>query len=68
MCLRYILEGLDEREILDIDRQAEVANCSITEYRFDHGRPVLERYNFVAPLAEAEAPVTRAPDASVAAG
>ena len=68
LCLRYILETLDEREILAIDAQAEVANCSVTEYRFDAGRPILERYNFVAPLADAQAPVTRAPDAPVAAG
>ena len=68
LCLRYILETLDEHQILAIDAAAEVSNCSVTEYRFDAGRAVLERYNFVAPLAEAAAAVTHAPDASVAAG
>ena len=68
LCLRYILEGLDEHEILAIDAAAEVANCSITEYSFDAGRPVLQRYNFVAPLISAQSSVTREPDMPVAAG
>lgn len=67
LCLRYILEGLDEATILDIDRAGDVANCSVTEYGFDGGVPALMRYNHVAPVA-AQAPVTRAPDAAVAAG
>ncbi|TRW16880.1 histidine phosphatase family protein [Glacieibacterium frigidum] len=67
LCLRYILEGLDEATILDIDRAGDVANCSVTEYEFGGGAPALVRYNHVAPVA-AQAPVTRAPDAAVAAG
>ena len=40
LCLRYILENLSEAEILAIDKQGDVANCAITEYRFDpDGRP-----------------------------
>ncbi|HWL83840.1 MAG TPA: histidine phosphatase family protein [Roseomonas sp.] len=55
LCLRYLLEGLTEEEILAIDRQADVANCGITEYAFDGslgsgGGLVLRRYNFTAPL------------------
>jgi ribonuclease H / adenosylcobalamin/alpha-ribazole phosphatase len=70
LCLRYIIETLDEATILAIDRKGDVANCAITEYRFDangspHGTLVLTRYNVVAPV-EAE-PVTRAPDAIVGA-
>ena len=68
LCLRYILEGLDEAAILAIDRDGDVANCSITEYACAAGaRPRLLRYNFVAPVAAA-ARVTVAPDAPVAAG
>lgn len=72
LCLRYIIENLDEAGILAIDAQADVANCSVTEYRFDRhagkgGNLVLARYNITAPIeAEAEA-VTRAPDPIVAA-
>ena len=62
LCLRYLLEGLDENRLLEIDRAREVANCSITSYVRDAnaGRTglALERYNFVAPLEEHGAPVT----------
>ena len=71
LCLRYLLENLTEAEILGIDAEADVANCSVTEYAFEPqegttGKLVLGRYNFVAPVAEAGAPVTAEPDANVA--
>lgn len=66
LCLRYIIERLTEEEILAIDREGDVANCSVTEYRFVEGSRrggelALERYNFVAPLEEDGAPVTAEP-------
>jgi probable phosphoglycerate mutase len=66
LCLRYLLEGLDEGGVLAIDAQGDVANCSITEYGLaagdrGPGGPILVRYNFVAPLADAGAPVTHEP-------
>jgi broad specificity phosphatase PhoE len=72
LCLRYLLENLDEKQILAIDAEADVANCSVTEYAFDPkkgdgGDLKLVRYNFTAPLELAGAPVTTAPDANVAA-
>ncbi len=73
LCLRYILENMSEEEILAVDRLGDVANCSVTEYRFDastgkDGGLVLVRYNEVAPMEEdPAAQVTRAPDARVAA-
>ena len=72
LCLRYLLEDLDENRILAIDRQADVANCGVTEYRFDPGQGpngglVLHRYNFTAPLAQEGTPVTAEPDAQAAA-
>jgi broad specificity phosphatase PhoE len=72
LCQRYLLECLTEEEILAIDRSEDVANCSITEYRFDptaghNGELKLFRYNFTAPLERAGAPVTSEPDAAVAA-
>jgi len=67
LCLRYLLENLYEAEILAIDRQGDVANCGVTEYRFDaqacaSGALALRRYNFVAPLEDAGAAVTAEPD------
>jgi broad specificity phosphatase PhoE len=69
LCLRYLVETLTEAEILAIDREGDVANCAVTEYGLDEGEGALtlRRYNMVAPLAEAGAPVTRQPDAKVAA-
>jgi broad specificity phosphatase PhoE len=75
LCLRYLIEGMDEERILAIDAEGDVANCGITEYALEHtqGAPGTERtrlrlvkYNFVAPLEEAGAPVTAKPDAPVA--
>jgi broad specificity phosphatase PhoE len=72
LCLRYIIEGLSEEEILAIDRAGEVANCSVTEYRHDprHGRGgglVLHRFNETAPVADSPTEVTSAPDDTGAA-
>jgi broad specificity phosphatase PhoE len=67
LCFRYILEELDEAAILGIDRQAEVLNCGIAEYRFDPDAlglyvPELCRWNYGAPLEDEGAPKTSAPD------
>ena len=68
LCLRYLLEGLDEGALLASDAAADVANCAVTEYAFDpaQGARQLVRYNFTAPLEDAGAPVTSAPDRKVA--
>ena len=72
LCIRYLLENMDEDQILAIDAEGDVANCAITEYRLEERSDIsvtlkLEKYNFVAPLEEARTPVTSAPDLSVAA-
>jgi probable phosphoglycerate mutase len=72
LCMRYLLEHMTEEQILAIDRQNEIANCSVTSYEYDasvapRGAMRLELFNFVAPLEEAGAPVTSKPDAKVAA-
>ena len=71
LCLRYILEHLNEAEILEIDRHANVGNCSLTEYSFDPGIGRagglrLARYNDMSPLAQEGEPRTDAPDPVVA--
>ncbi|MCJ2069490.1 histidine phosphatase family protein [Methylobacterium sp. J-030] len=72
LCLRYLIEDMTEAEILAIDAAGDVANCSVTEYALDPraartGALALERYNVVAPIADAGAAVTSEPDANVAA-
>ena len=71
LCLRYILEELDEATILAIDKEGDVVNCGVCEYEFEpddakHCVPRLARYNFAAPLIDQAAPVTAEPDAMVA--
>jgi len=71
LCFRYLLERMTEEGILEIDRENEVANCSVTSYAFDPGRGrrgklILREFNFVAPLEEAGEEVTTEPDAPVA--
>jgi probable phosphoglycerate mutase len=68
LCFRYILEQLDEQTILSIDRQAEILNCGIAAYDFEHDVkgvcvPDLALWNYGAPLEEDGAPQTSAPDA-----
>lgn len=71
LCLRYLIEGMDEEQILTIDSEGDVANCGVTEYKLDPapgppgtagGKLKLVKYNFIAPLQAAGAPVTAKPD------
>jgi broad specificity phosphatase PhoE len=69
LMFRYILERLSEAEVLQIDREQELANCSLTSYeRTGLGRQTvmsLTRFNDVVPVAEAGAPITEEEDVSV---
>ena len=67
LCLRYIIETMDEEQILAIDREGDVANCSVTEYRFDpeagsSGKLVLVRYNHTVGVEADDVPVTEEGD------
>ena len=69
LCFRYLLEKMNEEQILEIDREKDVANCSITSYELEADSSVPSRatlrlrlYNFVAALEDAGAAVTKAPD------
>ena len=68
LCFRYLLEQLNERQLLEIDHAGDVANCSVTTYRLDRERDrlVLQDHNLVAPMEEAGEPVTRRPDVPLA--
>jgi len=67
LCFRYLLERMTEEQILTIDREHDVANCSVTSYTFDPaagrwGKLKLGIFNYVAPLEAAGAKVTAEPD------
>ncbi len=59
LVVRYVVEGMTEAQVLDIDRGGEVANCAVTSYAFPAGTPELTRYNDVR---EQDAPTTVEPD------
>ena len=68
LCMRYILEELDEAQILSIDKQAEVLNCGICAYDFEPDEnslcaPTLAMWNHGAPLEAEGTPQTAEPDA-----
>ena len=69
LCMRYILEELDEAQILGIDKAADVLNCGICAFDFEVHEldcaPRLALWNHAAPLEEQGAPVTAAPDQMV---
>ena len=69
LCLRYVIENMSEDQILAIDGEGDVANCSVTEYRFNPdaggggGGLTLVRYNAVPHLDEEDpAAITTEPD------
>jgi probable phosphoglycerate mutase len=68
LCFRYILEELDEAQILGIDKEADVLNCGICAYDFEPDTeglcvPALSLWNHGAQLEEEGAAKTSAPDA-----
>lgn len=67
-CMRYLVENLDEAQILAIDKTGDVPNCAVTSYRLDASRSRLELdlVNFISPLLQAGAPVTVAKDVPAA--
>ncbi len=67
LCLRYLLENMDEAQILAVDRAGDVANCSVTEYAPNASGLRLLRYNHTIPLQREGETVTVAPDSPVAA-
>ena len=70
LCMRYILEELDEAQILAIDKAADVLNCGICAYDFAEQAdglcvPKLSLWNHGAPLEAEGAEKTSEPDAVV---
>ena len=64
MLFRYVLEGLTEKEVLDIDANQQIANCAVTRYALDDGRLALQDFNDVTHLDECDERVTEEPDAT----
>lgn len=65
-CFRYLLDRLDEEQILALDRAQDVPNCSVNSWEFDpaigrQGKLAPRLVNFVVPREEGGAEVTTEP-------
>ncbi|MCU1592294.1 MAG: phosphoglycerate mutase [Frankiales bacterium] len=63
---RYVVERMTEEEILAIDAQGDVANCSVTSYALEGGQMALAGFNDVEHLEDHDAEVTAEPDVQAA--
>jgi len=59
MSFRYVIEGLNEEELLDIDRTKPLPNASMTIYRRGEHGLELERFADTAAVDDIDAEVTR---------
>jgi broad specificity phosphatase PhoE len=65
MVFRYVLEELTEQELLEVDREEQVANASLTRYDRDaDGNLRLTTFNEVEHLTDEDEEVTEEPDAA----
>ena len=64
LLIRYVLEGMTEEQVLAVDAEGDVANCSVTTYAGARAA-WCARFNQVDHL-RTEADVTAEPDAPVA--
>jgi len=65
MVFRYVLEELTEQELLEVDREQQVANASLTRYDRDaDGNLRLTSFNDVDHLTAESEEVTEEPDAA----
>jgi broad specificity phosphatase PhoE len=62
LLFRYVLECMTEDQVLAVDRQGDVGNCSLTTFVKEGDSLRLDGYNDVRHLARADAPVTAEPD------
>jgi len=59
MCFRYVLEGLDEEQVLDLDRRIQIPNVSVSTFVREDDRFRCERFAATEHLERADADVTR---------
>jgi broad specificity phosphatase PhoE len=62
MSFRYALEGLDEAELLEIDRTTRISNASVTRYVRDDDGLALQEFADDSHLSSGPAAKTREPD------
>ena len=63
MSFRYVLEGLSEQDLLEVDRTSRIANVSLTTYERNDTGLELRCFNDTTIVDQAEAETTREPSA-----
>jgi broad specificity phosphatase PhoE len=61
MSFRYVLEGLKELDLLEIDRTSPIPNCSLTTYHMSPHGPCLVDFAATDALDQHQAAVTNEP-------
>ena len=64
MAFRYVLEGISEAELLEIDRDSPIPNCSLTRYDLTPDGPRLLEFAATTALDRQETEVTEEPSAT----
>ena len=64
LCARYVIERMTERDVVNVAKQHDVANCSVTSYRDGPFGLALDLFNHTVPLVEEGATVTAEPNVS----
>jgi broad specificity phosphatase PhoE len=59
LMIRYLVEHLDEAELMEIGHQVTIANCSVSSWRRSGGMLIPETFNDVDHLLDEAAPVTK---------
>ena len=68
MCFRWVLDGLTEAELLELDATSRVGNASVSRYEQVGGALVLEAFDDRSPTKPADVPETAEPEADEALG
>jgi broad specificity phosphatase PhoE len=62
MCFRWVIDGLSEIEVLDLDSTSRVGNASVSRYELDGDRLRLEAFDDRSPVAPPDVEETAEPD------
>jgi len=62
LLVRYVVEGMTEQDVLAVDAEGDVANCSLTSYALRGSGLRLQAYNDVSHLETEREPVTAEPE------
>jgi broad specificity phosphatase PhoE len=68
MCFRWVLDGMSEAEVLELDATSRVGNASVSRYASHEGRLVLEAFDDRTAVTPRDVPETAEPPAEAVIG